>query len=620
MSRLNATLGTNLAELRRVAVPCPDPPPCPACGGLTCFCRPRFFAGQILTEADLNQLQKYVVDKNRLHNRYVHGWGVVCGLQVTCNPCGDRVTVRSGYALSPCGDDIIVSEDDTAPICELIRKCRPVRSDPFDCSSLSGRVEEKAERDEYVEDWVLAICYQETSARGVMPLRSGSSTSSRCSCGGSSAGGCNCGCGGSQTSSVRMGNCSTATRTAAAACEPTLTCEGYTFTVYKAPPSNNTLEQPGGTLNIPTVQGQLADNILRCIRTIVEGLQQAPSSGATPVMLQQWFLSVKQGIHDLLTTLPASDCGLFDLLNSVTFPDPNSNTFESEFEQTLGGLALTVGELHAYCICTALLPPCPPAAECNCVPLATLKVRSRDCKVMSVCNWQARKFVLTFPDLVYWMEGTTIFQVLRERMEILCCGRLERRKLHIGNVPITGNAATAAAAPTAGGAGTTTAVTSGSKAPTPAAATVGGSGAATKPTGVGSSASPLAQLLSQSWVNRGTRVIDPITLAGAYLGLGDENGNALASPFEMANPGAFLAVNQMLRPTLEGVLPTELSQLMSQLAIQRLQPISSSGSTVSTPSAPAAPPDDLAALRQAVAELQATVKTQADEIAKLKKT
>src|SRR5215467_8637122 len=85
---------------------CECPPPCPACGGLECLCRPRFFAGQILTEADLNRLEQYVVNKNQLHNRYLHGWGVVCGLEVLRHPCGDRVTVRSGYALSPCGDDI----------------------------------------------------------------------------------------------------------------------------------------------------------------------------------------------------------------------------------------------------------------------------------------------------------------------------------------------------------------------------------------------------------------------------------------------------------------------------------------------------------------------------------
>lgn len=68
--------------------PCADPcpPKCPSCGGLECLCRPRFFPGQLLTDRDLNLLTRYIVEKNKLHNRYLHGWGVACGLEVTCDP------------------------------------------------------------------------------------------------------------------------------------------------------------------------------------------------------------------------------------------------------------------------------------------------------------------------------------------------------------------------------------------------------------------------------------------------------------------------------------------------------------------------------------------------------
>src|SRR5215471_18466852 len=66
-----------------------------ACGSVGCatcqnqgFVRPLFFAGQLLTEEDLQKLIDYVVGKNRLHNQRLWGDGVVCGLDVTCNPCG----------------------------------------------------------------------------------------------------------------------------------------------------------------------------------------------------------------------------------------------------------------------------------------------------------------------------------------------------------------------------------------------------------------------------------------------------------------------------------------------------------------------------------------------------
>src|SRR5262249_24981618 len=103
--------------------PCADDTPCcPACGGLVCLCRPRFFPGQLLTDEDFNQLERYVIEKNKLHNRYLHGWGVACGLEVVCDPCdARRVTVRSGYALSPCGEDILVCKDQSVDVCSLIQ-------------------------------------------------------------------------------------------------------------------------------------------------------------------------------------------------------------------------------------------------------------------------------------------------------------------------------------------------------------------------------------------------------------------------------------------------------------------------------------------------------------------
>ena len=45
---------------------------------LECLCRPRFFAGQLLTEQDLNRLDQYIIGQNRakkvlsvaVHNHY----------------------------------------------------------------------------------------------------------------------------------------------------------------------------------------------------------------------------------------------------------------------------------------------------------------------------------------------------------------------------------------------------------------------------------------------------------------------------------------------------------------------------------------------------------------------
>jgi hypothetical protein len=78
-----------------------------------------------LTEEDLGLLGDYVVAKNRLHNRMLWGEGVVCGLDVTCDPCGgSTVVVQPGYAINCCGDDIVVPCPVRVDIVALVRELR----------------------------------------------------------------------------------------------------------------------------------------------------------------------------------------------------------------------------------------------------------------------------------------------------------------------------------------------------------------------------------------------------------------------------------------------------------------------------------------------------------------
>ena len=77
--------------------------------------RVRFFTGQVLTADDFTDEQRYHRRRLREHNRFLHGWGVVCGLDVGATPSAGRpwqVTVSPGYAISAQGDPIHV----TAPI------------------------------------------------------------------------------------------------------------------------------------------------------------------------------------------------------------------------------------------------------------------------------------------------------------------------------------------------------------------------------------------------------------------------------------------------------------------------------------------------------------------------
>src|SRR5258708_34355210 len=105
-------MATNIAGLYTNRIPTAAPAQsaccCPACTGLRCLDRTRFFAGQLLTEADLNNEQSYWLAKSRLHNRFLHGWGVVCGLQGSCTDCDGWGTINPGYSIHPSGSDLIV--------------------------------------------------------------------------------------------------------------------------------------------------------------------------------------------------------------------------------------------------------------------------------------------------------------------------------------------------------------------------------------------------------------------------------------------------------------------------------------------------------------------------------
>jgi hypothetical protein len=73
--------------------------------------RPRFFPRQLVTPDDLTLGQEYFRNKIRRINRYLHGWGVVCGTRVDDAKKAWKVIVRQGYILGPYGDEIIVERD-----------------------------------------------------------------------------------------------------------------------------------------------------------------------------------------------------------------------------------------------------------------------------------------------------------------------------------------------------------------------------------------------------------------------------------------------------------------------------------------------------------------------------
>jgi hypothetical protein len=126
--------------------------------------RLRYFPRQLLTADDMRVEQEYFREKARRHNRFLHGWGVVCGC--TIEPVTDakswQVRVCPGYAVGPQGDEIWI--DDCIDVdlltgahdqpCAVRWPCPPLESPPA------------AERDRRITAYI-AVRYAECSSRPV---------------------------------------------------------------------------------------------------------------------------------------------------------------------------------------------------------------------------------------------------------------------------------------------------------------------------------------------------------------------------------------------------------------------------------------------------------------------
>jgi hypothetical protein len=84
---------------------------------LTQFERLRFFTGQVLGTDDLQREQDYHRDKARLHNRFLHGWGVVTGLSVRVNQ--GAIVVAPGLALDCAGNELVLSTEERVSLSGL---------------------------------------------------------------------------------------------------------------------------------------------------------------------------------------------------------------------------------------------------------------------------------------------------------------------------------------------------------------------------------------------------------------------------------------------------------------------------------------------------------------------
>jgi hypothetical protein len=571
---------------------------CPTCGGLECLCRPRFFDGQLLGADDLTRLDRYIVAKNRLHNRYLHGWGVVCGLEAVCDPCQDKVIVRKGYALSPCGDDIVVCSDVSVPICDLITQCR--RAAPVDCSGNTLTAAERGCADAE-ETWILSICYDEKPSRGITPLQgsSGGACCSKCSCGGSAD--CTCTC--HETAAAAS---SSSSRYVPAQCEPSVLCEGFRFTAAKATPAQASDLRKG-------IQGDMVNSFNTCLREVLSIFPEAPQNWNDPQQFRKFCCESLEAMRDFFATHSSYDCQLDEKLAAIVVPNRTASMSDQQYLDALWNAAEKIIEVIVaylqYCLCSALLPPCPDAPADNCVPLATVKIQRNGCHVLSVCNFSSRRFALTVPALSYWLSWAPIGDTLRRLLSSLCCVPIPVPPLR----------------PRPSAVGTVVKVAGEMNYSADFASSQPGNsaeGATMKKNGTKKTAKETAQVFAQAWAGRSAE-FDMQNVILDALGMANDKGLPFLSPEERRNPLATLLANRIAVPLADSFTPARPADISNLDRIQKVRAAEADAAPAQPPAeektASGAGSADLADLRAQVEALKKTVAEQQQQIDALPK-
>lgn len=84
--------------------------------------RPHFFNGRLLSAEDFALEQQYHREKSKLHNRSLHGFGIVSGLKVTVS--AGQIVVEPGLALDCAGNELVVSERQSLLFSTIKVDCR----------------------------------------------------------------------------------------------------------------------------------------------------------------------------------------------------------------------------------------------------------------------------------------------------------------------------------------------------------------------------------------------------------------------------------------------------------------------------------------------------------------
>ncbi len=126
----------------------------------------RYFHGMLITEKDFREEQLYHNRKRKLSNRMLHGWGVVCGLEIKPVKCSiSKISINSGMALDCAGNEIVVCDPYELDVIKAICCATKKESEQNDCPENNPEIT--------TDKWYVVIKYKETPVDPVPVYTSG---------------------------------------------------------------------------------------------------------------------------------------------------------------------------------------------------------------------------------------------------------------------------------------------------------------------------------------------------------------------------------------------------------------------------------------------------------------
>lgn len=335
---------------------CDQPQPSQTCCQLICFERPNYYCGHLLTDADLMLDQRYVREKNKLYHRALDGYGVVCGLRLTCDlDCEGQIMVGKGFAIDDCGNDLIVCERTRFDVLQRLREkgyvIEAMPADPCEPEPPPVCIVPQC--------FYVTICYRETESEFTTPFVAGC-------------------------------------RPKLSECEPSRVRETVTFDVVNELPETydplNALEKRLKNCFKLFSEGAFADALRRHNAALL-ALISGKETGLSKERDEYWDMFCELRGLFLLYLKRCPDrynCGLEKEIRAIRtawFEDSNPDGTGNN-NQEIGNAFCRLLELawqHALsCVFGELIPRCAEPAQSSCVVLGTVKVENG--QLVHVCN------------------------------------------------------------------------------------------------------------------------------------------------------------------------------------------------------------------------------------------